>query len=311
MIEKYRRQIDTITGNISIRNHNNHNHNMIGHVFGFTQNQTDKIFQKTKFKTIYWYGERYYCAAEVDAHINGSGDGTESNPPHPPATAATIPCKRIDPLPMYINSSELFTQAYSCSKADKEATLNSSLIDANENMESGSVSATEYWNAIANDGTAALSSPRCSLSPTSSPSLCKPAVTRYKPADSPHSVTSSTSAGCGSRGRAIGKRNQEFYLPDGGVRLSHISSGCDDSENDAWFGRYDKKTNTIGRTLDADTDIVIATYETLAHFAQEHDREVHHSDADARDTPNVWKNNLFTFYNTVTCKWEPLSNLRE
>ncbi len=279
---------------------------MLGHVISssFTRIQMDKMFPNNNFKTIYWYGERYYCAAEVDAHINVCGAGTKSNPPpHLPA--------RIDPSPMYVKGSELFSRAYLCSIAAKEAKSNSSLMDANENMESGSVSATDYWNAIATDGTLALSSPTCSLSPTCAPSPCKPAVTRYKPADSPHSVTSSTSAGCGSRGRAIGKRNQEFYLPDGGVRLSHISSGCDDSENDAWFGRYDKKTNTIGRTLDADTDIVIATYETLAHFAQEHDREVHHSDADARDTPNVWKNNLFTFYNTVTCKWEPLSNLRE
>ena len=288
---------------------------MLGHVlsFGFTRTQMDKMFPNNKFKTIYWYGERYYCAAEVDAHINGyDGAGTESNPPlHPPAT---VPCKRIDPSPMYVKGSELFSRAYSCSIAAKEAKSNSSLMDANENMESGSVSATDYWNAIANDGTLALSSPTCSPLHCISPIPSKPDVTttHSEPADSPHSVTSSTSTGCGggSRGRAIGKRNQEFYLPDGGVRLSHVSTGCHGGECEAWFGRYDKKSNTIVRTPDADTDTAIAVYETLAHFAQEHDREVHHSDA-VRDTPNVWKNQLFTFYNTVTCEWEPLSSLRE
>lgn len=226
----------------------------------FTRDQKNKLFTMNQFKTIYWYGERYYCAAEVDAHMNSGGD------------------------------------------------LNKSIMDENENMESGSVSATDYWRAIANEGTLALSS--------STQLSFKPMVARFEPADSPHSVTSSvtssTSAGCGSassRGRAIGKRNQEFYLPDGGVRLSHVSTGCDLGKDEAWFGRYDKQSNTIIRTLDADTDIAIAVYETLAHFAQEHDREVHHSDA--KDTPNVWKNHLFTFFNTVTCDWEPLSNLRE
>jgi hypothetical protein len=258
---------------------------MLGYVVNlansFTQTQ---MAPKSKFKTIYWYGERYYCAAEVDAHINTSGTGTESNP----QPLATVPCI-----------------------AAKETKSNSSLMDANENMESGSVSATDYWNAIANDGTLALSSPTCSQSHCISPFPSKPeAITHSEPADSPHSVASSTSAGCGgSRGRAIGKRNQEFYLPGGGVRLSHVSTGCPGGECEAWFGRYDKKSNTIGRTPDADTDTVIATYETLAHFAQEHDREAHRSET--KDTPNVWKNHMFTFYNTVTCEWEPLSSLRE
>ena len=280
---------------------------MLGHVLSssFTRIQMNKMFPNNNFKTIYWYGERYYCAAEVDAHINVCGAGTKSNPPpHLPA--------RIDPSCMYVKSSELFSRAYSCSIAAKETKSTSSLMDANENMESGSVSATDYWNAIANDGTLALSSPACSPSHCISPIPSKPEVTTHsEPVDSPHSVTSSTSTGCGgSRGRAIGKRNQEFYLPDGGVRLSHVSTGYHGGECEAWFGRYDKKSNTIVRTPDADTDTTIAVYETLAHFAQEHDREVHHSDT-TRDTPNVWKNNLFTFYNTVTCEWEPLSSLRE
>ena len=230
---------------------------MLNLATSFTQGQKNKLFTRNQFKTIYWYGERYYCAAEVDAHMNDCCD---------------------------LNKTK-------------------SIMDENENMESGSVSATDYWLAIANEGTLALSS---------STQSSKPMVARFEPADSPHSVTSSTSAGCGgasSRGRAIGKRNQEFYLPDGGVRLSHVSTGCDVGKGEAWFGRYDKQSNTIIRTLDADTDIAIAVYETLAHFAQEHDRDVHHSDP--KDTPNVWKNHLFTFFNTVTCEWEPLSNLRE
>lgn len=283
---------------------------MLGYVFNLATSFTrTQMAPKSKFKTIYWYGERYYCAAEVDAHINTSGTVTESNP----QPLATVPCMRIDPSCMHVKSSELFSRAYSCSIAAKETKSNSSLMDENENMESGSVSATDYWNAIANDGTLALSSPTtCSPSHCISPFPSKPEVvtTHSEPADSPHSVTSSTSAGCGgSRGRAIGKRNQEFYLPEGGVRLSHVSTGCQGGECEAWFGRYDKKSNTIGRTPDADTDTVIATYETLAHFAQEHDREAHHSET--KDTPNVWKNHLFTFYNTVTCEWEPLSSLRE
>ncbi len=281
---------------------------MLSYVFNlassFTKHQMDNIFPNSKFKTIYWYGERYYCAAEVDAHINTSGTG--SNPQ--PLTPTT--CMRSGP-PMYVKGSELFPLAHSCMKVAqaRRAQLETQATEANlnSNTESG-VSATDYWNAIANDGTMALSSP------TRSPSPCKPAVMQSGPADSPHSVTSSASTGGGgvgasSRGRAIGKRNQEFYLPDGGVRLSHISTGCDAGEGQAWFGKYDKKSNTIIRTLDANTDTAIAVYETLAHFAQEHDHEVNQTDA--RDTPNVWKNQLFTFYNTVTCRWEPLSSLRE
>lgn len=259
------------------------------------------------FRMIYWYGERYYCAADVDAHMNASGTGTP-----PPATG---PCMRIGP-PMYVKSSELVSLAQSCvkvaqakrteaeAKAEAKSTMN--LNDENmENMESGSVSATEYWNAIAHDGTIALSSPMQSPS--------KSAVMHSEPADSPHSVTSSASTGGGgggasSRGRAIGKRNQDFYLPEGGVRLSHVSIGHNDVLNE-WFGKYDKDSNIIIRTPDAATDTAIAIYETLAHFAQEHDRLMQHSEY--KDTPNVWKNHLFTFYNTVTCKWEPLSNLRE
>lgn len=243
----------------------------------FALDFTTDIFNvghKNKFRTIYWHGERYYCAAEVDAHMKA------------PATESAV-----------CNSNQ-----------KKEKPL---VMDEYENIESGSVSATDYWNAIANDGTIALSS---SSSPAHSP--CKTVVTHSEPADSPRSVTSSASTGAGgggasSRGRAIGKRNQEFYLPEGGVRLSHVSIGRNDTLNE-WFGKYDKESNTIIRTSDAYTDTEIAIYETLAHFAQEHDRSMQHSDyKDYKDTPNVWKNHLFTFYNTVTCNWEPLSNLRE
>ena len=250
--------------------------------------------------------------------MNASGTGSKQQ------TLTPTPCTRTGP-PMYVKGSDLFPLAHSCmkvaqakraqveaeenakAKAEEKSTIN--LPDENENiMESGSVSATEYWNAIANDGTIALSSPTCSPS--------KSVVMHSEPADSPHSVTSSASTGGGgggasSRGRAIGKRNQDFYLPEGGVRLSHVSIGHNDVLNE-WFGKYDKESNIIIRTPDAATDTAIAIYETLAHFAQEHDRLMQHSEyKDNKDTPNVWKNHLFTFYNTVTCKWEPLSNLRE
>ena len=245
---------------------------------------------KNKFRTIYWYGEQYYCAAEVDAHMKANV--TANVTANMKATTAT--------------------ESAVCNSKQKQE--NPFVMDEYENIESGSVSATDYWNAIATDGTIAL----LLSSPAQSP--CNTDVTHSEPADSPRSVTISASTGGGggggggtsSRGRAIGKRNQEFYLPEGGVRLSHVSIGRNDSLNE-WFGKYDKESNTIIRTPDATTDTAIAIYETLAHFAQEHDRSMqqHSEYKDYKDTPNVWKNHLFTFYNTVTCKWEHLSNLRE
>jgi len=249
-----------------------------------------------KFKTIYWYGERYYCAEEVDAHLNATNSNSNSS-------------KNVDTTVHVV-----------------EVAAISSTASASPNHDILAAKASEYWTATASEGTLALSA---SVSAVSSParSPSKSTIARSEPADSPHSVTSGAStsggggAGVASRGRAIGKRNQEFYLPDGGVRLSHISiglgsgSGCDGGSEEnthEWFGRYDKQSNTIIRTSDSNTDTTdtaIATYETLAHFAQEHDREIHQSDY--KDTPNVWKNHLFKFYNTVTCNWEPLSNLRE
>lgn len=151
--------------------------------------------------------------------------------------------------------------------------------------------------------------------------------------NSPRSVSSSASAshsiaggGACSGSRAIGKRNQQFYLPDGCVKLLHtsIDPTCSDSSLDGggtngashahkWHGRYDKSKNTIMRTTteyDAPDSVDIAEYETLSHFAQEHDKECWGNDYTPSNTHNVWKNLNFLYFNTVTLKWEPLNKLR-
>ena len=140
---------------------------------------------------------------------------------------------------------------------------------------------------------------------------------------SPNSVSSSAShhnSGPGSR--AIGKRNQQFYLPDGWVKLLHVSvdpggyaaaSTDDGAHSHKWYGRYDKDKNTITRTTteyDAPHSVDVAEYETLSHFAQEHDKECWGSDYIPSNTHNVWKNTNFLYFNTVTLKWEPLNKLR-
>jgi hypothetical protein len=142
--------------------------------------------------------------------------------------------------------------------------------------------------------------------------------------DSPRSVISESDSvrqlrAAGSR--SIGKRNQQFYLPDGCVKLMHVSVGLENEttseapndDGDKWYGRYEKDKNTIVRTsteYDLPGSVDICEYETLAHFAQEHDKECWGNDYIPSNTHNVWKNPHYLFFNTVTLKWEPLSKLR-
>lgn len=146
--------------------------------------------------------------------------------------------------------------------------------------------------------------------------------------DSPRSVISESdsvrqrggSAAAPAPGsRSIGKRNQQFYLPDGCVKLMHVSVGLENDtdlqndEGDKWYGRYEKDKNTIVRTsteYELAESVDICEYETLAHFAQEHDKECWGDDYIPSNTHNVWKNSHYLFFNTVTLKWEPLSKLR-
>ncbi len=137
--------------------------------------------------------------------------------------------------------------------------------------------------------------------------------------ESPRSMVSDSSdrkhATTGSR--CIGKRNQQFYLPDGYVKLMHVSvdpsTETDYESSNIWYGRYEKDKNIIVRTnieYDLPDSVDISEYETLAHFAQEHDKECWGSEYIPSNTHNVWKNPHYMFYNTVTLKWEPLSRLR-
>lgn len=139
---------------------------------------------------------------------------------------------------------------------------------------------------------------------------------------SPRSVVSESSAYSHTRhtctqntgSRSIGKRNQQFYLPDGFVKLMHVSTDGElDEGSDKWYGRYEKEKNTIMRTsteYDLPESVDICEYETLAHFAQEHDKQSWGNDYAPSNTHNVWKNPHYMYYNTVTLKWEPLARLR-
>jgi hypothetical protein len=143
-----------------------------------------------------------------------------------------------------------------------------------------------------------------------------------KTLDSPRSVISDSDSVRQHRlagSRSIGKRNQQFYLPDGCVKLMHISKNDIDStdahndDGDKWYGMYEKDKNTIMRTsidYDLPESVNICEYETLAHFAQEHDKECWGDNYIPSNTHNVWKNPHYLFFNTVTLKWEPLSKLR-
>jgi hypothetical protein len=156
----------------------------------------------------------------------------------------------------------------------------------------------------------------------------EPIKTATAASDSPRSVISDSESvrqrgGSASGSRSIGKRNQQFYLPDGCVKLMHVSVGLENDiggitdvqndEGDKWYGRYEKDKNTIVRTsteYDLPASVDICEYETLAHFAQEHDKECWGDDYIPSNTHNVWKNSHYLFFNTVTLKWEPLSKLR-
>jgi hypothetical protein len=131
---------------------------------------------------------------------------------------------------------------------------------------------------------------------------------------STYSHNNSRTAGQNLGSRSIGKRNQQFYLPDGSVKLMHISTdGEHDEGSDKWSGRYEKEKNTIMRTsteYDLPESVDICEYETLAHFAQEHDKQCWGNDYAPSNTHNVWKNPNYMYYNTVTLKWEPLARLR-
>lgn len=154
----------------------------------------------------------------------------------------------------------------------------------------------------------------------------EPEAIKTTAVDSPRSVISDSesvrqrggsAAAAGSR--SIGKRNQQFYLPDGCVKLMHVSVGLENDtdlqndEGDKWYGRYEKDKNTIMRTsteYESPESVDICEYETLAHFAQEHDKECWGDNYTPSNTHNVWKNPHYLFFNTVTLKWEPLSKLR-
>lgn len=265
------------------------------------------------FHTIFWYGERYYSAREVDDHIRTA-------------------------------SREL----------DRSV---SKLVDVRSNIQNIRnlyEASSEYWTAIANHSTSALLSRGGSINTPNTDSALSAVHADVHADDSATSnVVDSPRSGCssnnrsygrggggGAGGRAIGKRNQEFYIPHD-VLLSHttVSTDADDADHaddadDAnngtkdkctvsreWLGRYDRNSNIIIRLPDNDNDEVPSgqiEYETLKQFAQEHDREMwqmcqeHKGVQEYREcnTPNVWTNPHFKFYNTVSLKWEPLSVLR-
>jgi hypothetical protein len=238
----------------------------------------------TNFYTIFWYGEKFYAASDVDTELRRASRDLDN----------------------------VVSQLV-------EARSNAQTI---QNMYNAS---TDYWTAVANAGTSALHGYN-ETEPEPEPESNTAAAPPAQADTSPRSTCSSSNGGRGggaawsARGRTIGKRNQEFYIPNG-VLLSHTAHTDLEGECDEWFGRYDKESNKIIRTVtctnDANADDNdLDEYETLKHFAQEHDREMcqerHKGVQEYREcnTPNVWTNPLFKFYNTVSLKWEPLSALR-
>jgi len=245
--------------------------------------------KSTSFYTIFWHGERFYAAADVDADLRRASRDLE-----------------------YV------TSQLADALSNVETVQN--LYNNNPNTNNSS----DYWTAVANNGTAALHeySDQPSYISSSPRSSCGSSSTTHSYG------RGGGAAGGGARGRTIGKRNQEFYIPNG-VLVSHTVR-TDNDGSDEWVGRYDKDSNKIIRTVNcqfrakssctcangANADNDIDEYETLKHFAQEHDREmckeIHKGVQEYREcnTPNVWTNPLFKFYNTVSLKWEPLSALR-
>jgi hypothetical protein len=226
----------------------------------------------SSFHTIYWYGERFYSADQVDAELH----------------------RRSQELKCAV------------SKSNGNTTTTTS----------------EYWTAVANASTIALQ--LCNTVSNHRSELISEQLDEPEESSPRSSCSSNTHSNNGSsvRGRAIGKRNQEFYIPHD-VLLSHTVVADYDCDNDGnnvsreWIGRYDKSSNTIIRFADKDDDTSPQmAYETLKHFAQEHDREIcnkrYNGLREYREcsTTNVWTNPLFKFYNTVTLDWEPLSTLR-
>ena len=260
------------------------------------------------FTTMYVYGTRFYCAAEVDAAIQ------------------QLVAKNNDFATMLhdvrVNMQDIQTMYASA-------------------IASEPISSSDYWNTVAMSATTSMASVSVAASSFREP-ICEEVASTLttsnsgnsgitmsvhendhadhvdtadpEPApapDSPRSISSSAGGslyggdGC-TRGRAVGKRNQDMYLPDG-VKLSHVA-GTEDEPSE-WIARFDKASNTIIREPDNDLKTE-KVYETLKHFAREHDYATYGDKCSYIETVNVWKNQLFTFYDTVKCKWEPLSALR-
>ena len=256
------------------------------------------------FTTMYVYGTRVYCAAEVDAAIQQLVGKNND-------IATTLHDVRA-------NMQEIQNMYASASASEP-------------------TSSSDYWNTVAISATTSMAAmaamalltlePTPILEPTceeitSTLTTTKTAVTlsvhendhaeHVLTPDSPRSISSSAGGslyggdGC-TRGRAVGKRNQDMYLPDG-VKLSH-AAGTEDEPRSEWVARFDKASNTIIREQDNELKTE-KVYETLKHFAREHDYATYGDKCSYIETVNVWKNPLFTFYDTVKCKWEPLSALR-
>jgi hypothetical protein len=248
---------------------------------------------------MYVYGTRVYCAAEVDAAIQQLVDKNNDLI----ATLHDVRVNMQDIQTMYASASE-------------------------------PISSSEYWNTVAMSATTSMAA-MASMAASSIPEpICEevastltttnPAVTlsvhenddaemlHEAAPDSPRSISSSAGSslyggdGC-TRGRAVGKRNQDMYLPDG-VKLSHVA-GTEDGLRSEWIARFDKASNTIIREPDNHLTSE-KVYETLKQFAREHDYATYGDKCSYIETVNVWKNQMFTFYDTVKCEWEPLSALR-
>jgi hypothetical protein len=254
--------------------------------------------KSTNFRTIFWYGERFYSATEVDAELRRT------------SSQLTDVRSNIQMIRALYNSSNYWTAIANAGTPKTYIYNEPSFIEPESDTAPQAVP-TEVPTEVLPEMHQAENSPRSSCGSSSS------------------NTRSNNGYGCGARGRAIGKRNQEFYIPHG-VILSHTTAVHTDNESedeyDEWFGRYDKHSNKIIRTVNcangtnADNDNDIDEYETLKHFAQEHDRAIvmwqmcqaHKGVQEYREcnTPNVWTNPLFKFYNTVSLNWEPLSALR-
>ena len=272
--------ISIFTSATAIQQHSNQNRTMI------TSGNSSYAFT-----TMYVYGTRVYCAAEVDAAIKQLVDKNND-------IATMLHDVRV-------NMQDIQTMYASASEP---------------------TSSSDYWNTVAISATTSMAAMAAMASSIPEPTREEVASTlttlsvhendhaEYAPApapDSPRSISSSAGGslyggdGC-TRGRAVGKRNQDMYLPDG-VKISHVA-GTEDAPSE-WIARFDKASNTIIREPDNDLKTE-KVYETLKHFAREHDYETYGDKCSYIETTNVWKNPLFTFYNTVKCEWEPLSALR-